>query len=103
MFESELPKSADIVVVGSGVMGASVAFQLTRNDVGKVLLIDARRPVKGVTRQTFGQVRTHYSTMALTKVAKRSVEILKNWDDEVGFGASGYTRLGYFIVARARW
>ena len=100
MFETELPKSADIVVVGSGVMGASVAFQLTRNDAGKVLLIDARRPVKGVTRQTFGQVRTHYSTMALTKVAKRSVEILKNWDDEVGFGASGYTRLGYFIVVQ---
>ena len=100
MFESELPKSADIVVVGSGVMGASVAFQLTRNDAGKVLLIDARRPVNGVTRQTFGQVRTHYSTMALTKVAKRSVEILKNWDDEVGFGASGYTRLGYFIVVQ---
>jgi sarcosine oxidase subunit beta len=38
--------------------------------------------------------------MALTKVAKRSVEILKHWDDEVGFGASGYTRLGYFIVAQ---
>ncbi len=100
MFENELPKSADIVVVGSGVMGASVAFQLARNNAGKILLIDARRPVNGVTRQTFGQVRTHYSTMALTKVAKRSVQILKNWDDEVGFGASGYTRLGYFVVVR---
>jgi sarcosine oxidase subunit beta len=100
VFENELPKSADIVVVGSGVMGASVAFQLARNNAGKILLIDARRPVNGVTRQTFGQVRTHYSTMALTKVAKRSVQILKNWDDEVGFGASGYTRLGYFVVVR---
>ena len=100
MFENELPKSADIVVIGSGVMGASVAFQLARNNAGKILLIDARRPVNGVTRQTFGQVRTHYSTMALTKVAKRSVQILKNWDDEVGFGASGYTRLGYFVVVR---
>ena len=45
MFESELPKSADIVVIGSGVMGASVAFQLARNNAGKILLIDARRPV----------------------------------------------------------
>ena len=35
MFESELPKSADIIVVGSGVMGASVAFQLTRNGAEK--------------------------------------------------------------------
>ena len=35
MFETELPKSADIVVVGSGVMGASVAFQLTRNDADR--------------------------------------------------------------------
>ena len=99
MASIELPATADIVVVGGGVMGASVAFQLTRAGVGKVLLIDGRLPVRGVTRQTFGQVRTHYSTMALTKLAKRGVKILKHWDEEIGYGASGYTRLGYFIVA----
>ena len=47
MFETELPKSADIVVVGSGVMGASVAFQLTRNDAGKVLLNRCASPSEG--------------------------------------------------------
>lgn len=100
MVAVDLPKTADIVVIGAGVMGASVAFQLTRAGAGKVLLIDARRPVRGVTRVTFGQVRTHYSTMALIKLAKRGVEILRDWDEEIGFGASGYTRLGYFIVAQ---
>jgi hypothetical protein len=45
MFAADLPKRADIVVSGAGVMGASVAFQLTRAGAGKVLLIDARLPV----------------------------------------------------------
>jgi glycine/D-amino acid oxidase-like deaminating enzyme len=99
MASVELPKTADIIVIGAGAMGAGVAFELTRADAGKILLIDARRPVRGVTALTFGQVRTHYSTLALVKLAKRGVEILKHWDEEVGFGGCGYTRLGYFIAA----
>ncbi len=89
--------TADVVVVGAGVMGASIAFQLARSGV-RVTVIDERPPVGGISGRTFGQIRQHYSNELLVRMARRGFEVIDGWRDEVGVGDPGYARLGYLLL-----
>ena len=82
----ERPGAADIVVVGAGIMGASIAFQLTRQSGRRVVVVDERPPVGGMSGRTFGQIRQHYSNALMVEMAIRGFEVLNNWQTEVGVG-----------------
>ena len=90
--------SADVVVVGAGIMGASIAFQLTRRPDRKVTVVDARPPVGGMSGRTFGQIRQHYSNALMVRMAIRGFEVLNDWGAQVGVGDPGYVRLGYLLL-----
>lgn len=94
----EAPTTADIVVVGAGIMGASIAYQLATRSDARVVVIDERPPVGGISGRTFGQVRQHYSNELLTEMARHGFKLIQNWDTEVGFGDPGYVRLGYLLL-----
>ena len=51
-----LPRTADIVVVGGGVIGASIAFHLARKKVGKVVLLERKHLASGSTGTSSGLV-----------------------------------------------
>ncbi|MCQ3814727.1 MAG: FAD-binding oxidoreductase, partial [Acidimicrobiia bacterium] len=93
-----LPKTADIVVVGAGIMGASIAYQLAKQSSAQILVLDERPPVGGISGRTFGQIRQHYSNELLVAMAQRGFAVIKNWDTEVGFGNPGYVQLGYLLL-----
>lgn len=98
MASKERIGTADAIVIGAGIMGASIAFQLARAGKRKIILIDERAPIGGMSGRTFGQVRQHYSNEILIKLAIRGFEVLANWQREVGCGDSGYQRLGYLLL-----
>lgn len=89
---------ADIVIIGAGVMGASIAFQLSRLSEKKVIIVDQSPPLGGMSGRTFGQIRLHYSNALLLEMAKRGYAFFQNWDREVGYGDPGYKRLGYLLL-----
>jgi glycine/D-amino acid oxidase-like deaminating enzyme len=89
---------ADFVVVGAGIVGASIAMQLARRRVGEVLLIDAQGPAAGMSGRSFRQVRTHYSNEVTIRLAHRGIEILRGWSDHVGVGDAGYEPVGYLLA-----
>ena len=64
--------AADVVVVGAGIMGASIAFQLTRQSGRRVVVVDERPPVGGMSGRTFGQIRQHYSNALMVEMAIRA-------------------------------
>ena len=64
---------ADVVILGAGIMGASIAFQLSRQSDKKVAVIDARRPVGGMSGRTFGQIRQHYSNALMVELSIRGL------------------------------
>ncbi|MGD9537589.1 MAG: NAD(P)/FAD-dependent oxidoreductase [Alphaproteobacteria bacterium] len=98
MARQELIDRADIAVIGAGIMGASIAYQLAKDGKRKVVLIDERAPVGGMSGRTFGQVRQHYSNELMVKLSIRGFEVLADWRREVGCGDSGYARLGYLLL-----
>lgn len=95
--------NADVVVIGAGIMGASIAFQLAGRCDRKVAVVDARPPVGGMSGRTFGQIRQHYSNALMVRMAMRGFEVLNDWGAQVGVGDPGYVRLGYLLlVAQAQ-
>jgi glycine/D-amino acid oxidase-like deaminating enzyme len=90
--------TADIVVVGAGIFGSSIAFQLVSRGAGRVVLVDGRGPAAGMSGRSFEQVRRHYSNEVTIRLANRGFEVFEHWDAEVGVGSAGYVRLGYLLL-----
>ena len=93
-----LPAEVDVVVIGAGVSGASIGYQLARQSDRRVAVVDARPPVGGISGRTFGQIRQHYSNELMVRMALRGFHCIRNWATEVGYGDPGYIRLGYMLI-----
>jgi len=93
-------KKADIVIVGAGVMGASIAYQLSRSSSKRVrvVVVDQHAPLGGMSGRTFGQIRLHYSNALLLEMAMFGYQHFQNWKTEVGWGDAGYVRMGYLLL-----
>jgi glycine/D-amino acid oxidase-like deaminating enzyme len=90
--------SADVVIIGAGIMGASIAFQLAKQSDRKIVVVDERPPVGGMSGRTFGQIRQHYSNALMVEMAIRGFDVLNDWQNEVGVGDPGYVKLGYMLL-----
>jgi glycine/D-amino acid oxidase-like deaminating enzyme len=93
----DLETSADVVVLGAGVMGASIAFHLALRRAGKVLVLDKGDVASGGSGRSSALVRMHYSFPPEVDLAVRSLEIFRNWKDYVGrdgqFRQTGFVRI----------
>ncbi|RQV70307.1 FAD-binding oxidoreductase [Burkholderia cenocepacia] len=94
-------KSYDVIVIGAGVIGSSVAFQLSRLGAKNVLVLDRGTIGAGTTSQSSGILRTHYSVKENVELARKSWEVFNDFahyieDDEA---SCGLVKSGYMIVA----
>jgi sarcosine oxidase subunit beta len=92
-----LPATADIVVLGAGVMGTSIAFQLARRRAGKVVVIDKDHLGRGGSGRSSALIRMHYTFPAEVQLALLSLNIFQNWKELVGapgdFRKTGFVRI----------
>src|SRR5262249_43878834 len=93
---------ADVVIVGAGVMGSSIAHALCAGGAGRVTLIDGRGPGGGMSGRSFRQVRCHHSNEVIVRLAVRGMELIRTWDEAVGVGDPGYVPLGYLLLVEER-
>jgi sarcosine oxidase subunit beta len=92
---------AEIVVIGGGVMGTSIAFNLARRRAGKVVLLEKNTVCSGTSAKSSAIVRTHYTTPTTAAMALMARRIFERWADEVG-GESGFVRTGMLFIGPAR-
>lgn len=86
---------ADIVIVGGGVIGASIAFQLARRRAGRVLLLESQPQLAaGATGRSGALVRTHYTNEPEAALAWAALPWFEEWSDRVG-GDCGFVRTGF--------
>ena len=91
------PKTADVVVIGGGVYGCSVAYNLARLGTGGVVLLERGEIGSGGTAKSCAIVRTHYSIHANMLHAVESLKIFEDFPDAVG-GEAGWRRTGYIVL-----
>ena len=87
----------DFVVLGAGVMGASIAFHLARRRAGRILVLDKGDVAGGGSGRSSALVRMHYSFPPEVDLAVRSLAIFRTWKDYVGRGGdfreTGFVRI----------
>ncbi len=89
--------TADIVILGAGVMGASIAFQLAQRRAGKIVVIDKGHVAQGGSGRSSALVRMHYSYPPEVQLALVSLDMFEHWRDVVGeegdFRKTGFVRI----------
>ncbi len=91
-------QSAEIVIVGGGVIGLSIAYHLTRLGRHDVLLLERNQVTSGTSWHAAGIVGPLRSSMNLTKLSIYSTELFGALEAETG-QATGYKRTGGFWLA----
>lgn len=93
--------SAEVVVVGAGAIGASVAWHLAAIGLTDVLVLDrGKGPGEGSTGRATGGFRAQFGTLVNVRLSLLAREKLRRFGEEVG-GDVGYRPCGYLWVARA--
>ena len=91
------PRSADVVIIGAGVMGASIAFQLAKRKAGKIVVLDKNHVGAGGSGRSSALIRMHYSYAPEVQLALLSLRIFEQWQEIVGepavFHKTGFVRI----------
>ena len=93
-----LPNTADLVVIGGGVMGCSILHRLAARGMVNTLLLERDVLGSGSTGRSSSAIRMHYSTEVHARMAWESQKVFRNFGELVG-GECGYTRTGHLIFA----
>ncbi len=93
-----MTETADILVVGGGVMGTSIAYHLARQKAGRVLLLERQALCSGTTGRSGAIIRQHYSNDFTIRMAKESLHIFQHFDDLVG-GDCGFVTTGLIVMS----
>ena len=95
---SELPKTANVVIIGGGVMGASTAYHLAAAGAGKVILLE-KEPYfgQGATGRCAGGVRYQFATEINVQLSIASLAMLDRFEEDTGQNPL-YRKCGYLFV-----
>ncbi len=86
--------TADVIIVGAGVHGASLSFALARRGVD-VLVVERATVGAGATGRSSGFVRMHYDLELEARLAWASYPTFADWTARVGEGDPGFVRTGF--------
>ena len=95
----KLPKSAECIIIGGGIVGCSTAYHLAKIGKTDVVLLEQGQLSCGTTWHAAGLVGQLRSTPAMTNLIRYSTELYASLEEETGL-ATGWTRCGSITVAR---
>jgi glycine/D-amino acid oxidase-like deaminating enzyme len=95
-------RSADVVVIGAGVIGSSIAYHLAARGVRNIRVVDrAADQLSGSTPRATGGFRSQFGTAVNVRLSMLSRQKLLRFQDEIGVD-SGYRPYGYLFMARSQ-
>jgi sarcosine oxidase subunit beta len=93
------PNTADIVIIGGGVMGASAAYHLAQRGMKNIVLLEKEEYFgTGATGRCAGGVRYQFSTEINVKLSIESLPMIERFGDEIGQDVN-YRQCGYLLIA----
>jgi sarcosine oxidase, subunit beta len=91
--------TADVIVIGAGVQGSSLAFHLASRGVS-VIVVERATVAAGATGRSSGLVRVYYDLLAEARLAWAAQAWFREWGERVG-GECGFTRTGFLWIEAA--
>src|ERR1700757_4112177 len=91
--------TAEVVIIGGGIVGSSIAWHLTHAGCKNVLVIERESTQgKGSTGKSMGGVRAQFSTPVNIQMSLYAIPFYANFDERLGHPA-GYKPQGYLFCA----
>jgi sarcosine oxidase subunit beta len=95
----DLQRTADVVIIGGGVVGCSIAYQLARRGVKDVLVLERETVGAGTTSKAAGGIRGQFPTETEIRFSLESIRVFERFEEEFGVDP-GYRKIGYlFLIA----
>ncbi len=92
-----LPHTADIVIIGAGAIGASIAYHLARRGARDVVVLERDQVGAGSTSKAAGGIRVQFATPVEVEFSLRGIAFFKRFEDEMGVPCD-FHQEGYLFV-----
>ena len=90
-------EQAEVVIVGGGVLGASIAYHLATKGVRDVVVLERDRLGSGSTSRNAGGVRLQFSTEINVRLSQRSLPHWERFAEEMGVDPQ-FRQVGYLFL-----
>ena len=101
-----LPNKADFVIIGGGIIGCSIAFNLAKLGAKNVVLLEKEKMTgMGSTAKCSGGIRQQFISPANILLSIESIKIFKNWQDEFPYPvqyALDFRQAGYLFLLHSK-
>ncbi len=94
-------RTCDILVIGGGVMGTSIAYHLAHRAAGRVMVLEKSHVGAGSSGKSGAIIRQHYSNPLTARMARHGLRVFERFDEVVG-GPPVFTRSGLAIVVNQK-
>ena len=94
----KLPQRADVVIIGGGVVGTSIAYHLTKLGITNTVLLERKQLTSGTTWHAAGLVGQLRANRNMTELAKYTTELFEGLEKETG-QATGFKQNGSISIA----
>ena len=95
-----VPDRAEIVIVGGGVIGLSIAYHLARRGMADVVVVEKGYLAEGASGRNGGGVRQQWSTEINIRLMQESVELCRRFAVDLGVNV-WFRQGGYLFLARS--
>ena len=96
-----LPERADVVIIGGGIIGASVAYHLGEMGVNNVVLLEKGQAGEGSTGKCAGGIRVQFSTEVNILFSMHSMKFYESFKQNLGVDPE-FHKIGYLFLASGK-
>ena len=93
-----MERTADVVIIGGGIIGLSIAYYLALKKAGRIVLFEKGQLGEGSTSRCVGGIRTQFSTEINIRFSLESLKIFDQFREEFGVDPE-FKRIGYLFLA----
>jgi len=92
-------KTAEVAIIGGGIMGVSAAYYLARRGVSDVVVLEKDLLAQASTGLSVGGIRQQFSNPANIRLSQESVRVYENFEKEFGADIK-FRQVGYIFLAQ---
>ena len=93
-----MDKTADIVIIGGGIIGLSIAYYLAAKKAGRIVLFEKGQLGEGSTSRCVGGIRAQFSTEINIRFSLESLKTFEQFKEEFGVNPE-FKKIGYLFLA----
>src|SRR4030042_3112398 len=95
-----MEKTGEVVLIGGGVVGLSIAYYLALKRAGRIVLFEKGQLGEGSTSRCAGGIRVQFSTEINIRFSLESLKTFEQFEEEFGVNPE-FKRIGYLFLATA--